>query len=342
MSLQLPAASSLHRAPIAECFADGPRLLADIGGTNARFALETAPGRIEAIAVFPCKDYPALIDAVRAYLRTPALAGAALKHAAFAIANPLDGDQVRMTNHDWAFSVEALRRDLGLETLLMANDFKALAMALPHLAPEHKRQVGGGAARPHCTIGLLGAGTGLGVSGILPCGENWVALAGEGGHVTLPASDETEEDILRFARREYPHVSAERLLSGFGLELMYRAFADRAGKPDEALAAAEIARRALAAECPVCDATIECFCCMLGTVASNLAVTLGALGGLYIGGGIVPRLGERFAQSGFRRRFEQKGRFSSYVAQIPSYVITAEYPAFSGVAAILAAHLRGS
>ena len=158
--------------------------------------------------------------------------------------------------------------------------------------------------------------------------------------MTLPASDETEAAVLAFARREYPHVSAERLLSGFGLELMYRAFADRAGQPDQPLPAPEISRRALAGECAICDATIECFCAMLGTVASNLAVTLGALGGLYIGGGIVPRLGQRFERSGFRRRFEQKGRFSGYVAQIPTYVITAEYPAFSGVSAILAAQFR--
>jgi glucokinase len=321
-------------------FEDGPRLLADIGGTNARFALGTASGQIEAISVLPCKSYPTLVDAIRAYLSGPQTVGTSVRHAALAIANPVQGDQIRMTNHDWAFSVEAVRCALGFDTLLLVNDFKALAMALPYLAPHQKRQVGGGVARPDTAIGLIGAGTGLGVSGIIPSGDGWVALAGEGGHVTLAPSNEREIDILRFAWREYEHVSAERLLSGFGLELMYRALVERVGKPTEPLLAPEILRRALSGECAICDETIECFCAMLGTIASNVAVTLGSLGGLYIGGGIVPRLGERFLKSSFRQRFERKGRFSDYLAQIPTFVITAEYPAFLGVSAILAEKLR--
>jgi glucokinase len=325
-----------------KAFGDGSRLLADIGGTNARFALETAAGQIEAISVLPCNSYPTLVDAIRAYLSGPQAAGTSVRHAAFAIANPVQGDQVRMTNHDWAFSVEAVRCELGFDTFLLVNDFKALAMALPYLAAHQKRQVGGGVARPDSAIGLIGAGTGLGVSGIIRSGEHWVALASEGGHVTLAPSDEREIDILRFAWRQYEHVSAERLLSGFGLELMYRALAERAGKPVEALFAPEILRRALSGECAICDEAIECFCAMLGTIAGNVALTLGSLGGLYIGGGIVPRLGERFMQSSFRHRFERKGRFSDYLAQIPTVVITAEYPAFLGVSALLAEKLRTS
>lgn len=322
-------------------FQDGPRLLADVGGTNARFALQTATGRIEAIAVLPCQAYPTFTDAVQAYLSGAATAGAQpVRYAAIAIANPVDGDQIRMTNHDWQFSIEAARCALGLDTLLVVNDFEALAMALPGLAPDQKRQVGGGSARTGSAIGLIGAGTGLGVSGLIPSAGGWIALSAEGGHVTFAPSDELEMDIVRFAWQEFPHVSAERLLSGVGLELIYRALAARAGQVAPALPAPEITRRALAGECAICDQTIECFCAMLGTIAANLAVTLGTLGGLYIGGGIVPRLGERFAQSGFRQRFESKGRFSDYLARIPSFVITAEYPAFSGVAAILAEKLR--
>ena len=316
------SATAAHLDSSNDSFTDGPRLLADVGGTNARFALETAPGRIEAIAVLPCKAYPSFVDAVRAYLNGPLVAaagGPALRHAAIAIANPVAGDQIRMTNHHWQFSIEAARCALGLDTLLVVNDFEALAMALPGLTPEQKRQVGAGAVRAGSAIGLLGAGTGLGVSGLVPCGGNWIALSAEGGHVTFAPSNETEMDIIRFAWREFPHVSAERLLSGVGLELIYRA---------------------LAGECAICDETIECFCVMLGTIAANLAVTLGTLGGLYIGGGIVPRLGQRFDRSGFRRRFESKGRFSDYLAAIPTFVITAEYPAFSGVAAILAEKLK--
>jgi glucokinase len=159
--------------------------------------------------------------------------------------------------------------------------------------------------------------------------------------VTFSPANETEVAVLRFAWREFDHVSAERFLSGDGIELLYRALAAQAGQPGEGLDAPEISRRALAGDCPLCDQAIEMFCGMLGTVAGNLAITLGAQGGIYIGGGIVPRLGERFASSSFRARFEQKGRFVHYLAQVPTYVITAEYPAFLGVSAILSETLAG-
>lgn len=330
-------------APVDK-FSDGPRLLADVGGTNARFVLETSPGHFEAVCVLPCKDYPSLQDAVMTYLASPAAQAARAAHAhhaAIAIANPVGGDVVKMTNHHWTFSIEALRTALGFDTLLVVNDFTALAMALPHLSPEQRASVGGGRPRPDSVIGLIGAGTGLGVSGMIPTEDRWIALGSEGGHVSFSPCDEREIDVLRFAWREFPHVSAERLLSGMGLELIYRALADRAGKVDaEPLAAAEVTRRALDGSCAICVETVECFCAMLGTVAGNIAITLGALGGIYIGGGIVPRLGPLFAASRFRERFEQKGRFSNYLVQIPTYVITAEYPAFLGVSAILAEKLK--
>lgn len=324
--------------------AGGARLLADIGGTNARFALELGPDRLELIEVLACKDWPTLGDAMRAYLTRPAVvaaaaaAGGPVRHAAIAIANPVHGDYVSMTNHHWQFSTEALRTECGLEILLVVNDFSALARSLPHLG-EQKRQVGGGTAQPDAALGLVGAGTGLGVSGLIPCAGSWTALRSEGGHVSFAPVNEQEIAILQFAWREFEHVSFERFLSGAGVELIYRALAERAGRPGEALGAAEISRRALSGECPLCDEVLETFCGMLGTVAGNLAVTLGAQGGIYIGGGIVPRLGTRFDQSSFRRRFEQKGRFKPYLATVPTYVITAEYPAFVGVSAILSEKL---
>jgi glucokinase len=340
MTAQLQPAPPYHT--ISKSFADGPRLLADIGGTNARFALEPGPGRVELIDVLPCAAYATLADALRAYLASPKVAAAGagtVCHAAIAIANPVVGDLVRMTNHHWEFSIEALRRECGFATLLVVNDFSALARALPRLEASQKRQVGGGTAREHSPLGLIGAGTGLGVSGLIPAGAGWSALRSEGGHVTFSPADETEIAILQFAWRQFGHVSAERLLSGAGLELIYRALAHHTGQPDEELDAAAISRRALAGECRLCDQVLEAFCGMLGTVAGNLAVTLGAQGGIYIGGGIVPRLGERFAQSSFRTRFEQKGRFVDYLAQVPTFVITAEYPAFPGVSAILSEQL---
>ncbi|MGH8853616.1 MAG: glucokinase [Telluria sp.] len=320
----------------------GARLLADIGGTNARFALETGPGRFEAIEVLSCHAYLTLADAVRAYLALPQVGAlhAGVHHAAIAIANPVTGDQVRMTNHHWAFSIEALRRECGFDTLLVVNDFTALARSLPHLGAL-KRQVGGGAPVADSPLGLLGAGTGLGVSGLVPAGNGWTALRSEGGHVSFSPANQLEVEILQYAWREFEHVSSERLLSGAGVELIYRALSERAGRPDS-LAAPEISRRGLSGECALCDEVLDTFCGMLGTAAGNLAITLGAQGGVYIGGGIVPRLGERFASSSFRRRFEQKGRFSGYLAQVPTYVITADYPAFLGVSAILSEKLAAA
>jgi glucokinase len=346
----------LPTSTAAPFHAGGPRLLADVGGTNARFALELGPGRIEFIEVLPCAAYACLYDAIAAYLSSAPVQAAALgtvRHAAIAIANPVVADFVRMTNHHWEFSIEALRVQAGFDTLIVVNDFSALASALPHLQDHEKQQIGGGTVRKGAPLGLLGAGTGLGVSGLIPTGKSmssgeetepelavqagggWTALCSEGGHVTFSPANEKEVTVLQFAWREFEHVSAERLLSGVGIELIYRALCDRAGQAAERLPAPEILSRALAGACPICDDTIDTFCGMLGTVAGNLAVTLGAQGGIYIGGGIVPRLGARFAASPFRRRFEQKGRFVAYLAQVPTFVITAQYPAFVGVSALL-------
>jgi glucokinase len=312
-------------------FFDGPRLLADIGGTNARFAVETAPFQFEAVAVLPCSGYASLGAALAAYLASDAVSMhlAGIRHAAIAIANPVDGDMVSMTNHTWSFSIAALREELDLSTLLVVNDFSALAMALPHLRPSQRLRVGGGTELPGRTIGLIGPGTGLGVSGIVPVGERWAVLASEGGHASFAPGDETEIRIMQQLWREHGHASAERLLSGPGIELIHRVISG------QALGAAEITRRALVGADADCVRTVDCFCGVLGSVAGNVALTLGATGGMYIGGGIVPRLGGLFSGSPFRARFEAKGRLGAYLARIPTILITEEYPAFLGVSAIL-------
>ncbi|MBY0240918.1 MAG: glucokinase [Burkholderiaceae bacterium] len=340
-----PISSSCVPTPGAP-FPGGPRLLADVGGTNARFALEMSAGEIGHIHVLACAAHASLADALRAYLALPdvaqvvALAGGAIRHGAIAIANPVNGDLVRMTNHHWQFSIDALRTECGFAVLEVVNDFTALASSLPFLSDAQKRQVGGGEAKAGAPIGLIGAGTGLGVSGLIPGKDGrWTALLSEGGHVSFSPVNPQEMAILAHAWTEFEHVSAERFMSGVGIELIYRGLCQYRGVQAEAIAVPEIVGRALADECALCAETVETFCRMLGTVAGNLGVTLGALGGIYIGGGIVPRLGARFDSSGFRARFEQKGRFSTYLSQIPTYVITAEYPAFVGVAAILAEKL---
>ncbi len=336
MSSTVPANS---RDAQSALYLDGPRLLADIGGTNARFALERAPGQIEAIRVLRCADHTEFAIAVETYLVE--IGQPTVRHAAIAIANPVQGDEIKMTNHHWAFSIEATRRRLNFDTLLIVNDFTALAMSLPHLEPAHLSQVGQGESRPGGVIGLVGAGTGLGVGGLIPTAGRWIALGSEGGHVTFSPADEREIAVLQYCWKTWPHVSAERLVSGPGIELIYQALAARSGVAAGPLATPEIIQRALAGSDPLCVDVVDCFCGMLGTVASNVAVTLGTLGGIYIGGGVVPHLGEYFARSSFRRRFEEKGRFGDYLGNIPTFVITAPYPAFVGVAAILAEHLGG-
>ena len=324
---------------------DSPRLLADIGGTYARFTVEAAPGVFQHTASLRCADHADFHAAVSTYLAgLPPGQVAHLEHAAIAIANPVEGDAVRMTNYHWQFSIEQMRQRLALQTLVVVNDFTALAMSLPRLVPHQRRQVGGGQARDRSVVGLLGAGTGLGVSGLIPAADGWVALGTEGGHTSFSPRDEREIAILRYGLQTYAHLSHERLLSGPGLELIHRALRAHAGlaplSPSDPLSAPEITRRGLDGSDALCVETLDAFCAVLGTVAGNLAVTLGAMGGIYIGGGIVPRLGTYFDRSPFRARFEDKGRFTDYVKAIPTYVITAEHATFTGASAILAAQLR--
>ncbi|MFC5549628.1 glucokinase [Massilia aerilata] len=320
-------------------YADGPRLLADIGATHARFALESAPGVLRNVAVLLCDDYPGIVPLLNAYLAQTG--GVRISHAAFALANPISGDFIRMTNRDWQFSTDEVRRTLGLTTLLIVNDFTALAMALPGFKPDELLQIGGGKPQPHAVSGVLGPGTGLGVSGVIPTVDGFVTLGSEGGHVNFAPADEREFAILQYAWREWQHVSNERLISGPGMEIIYRALAQRNGVQAPARTAADIANCALEQHDPLCLEVLECFAGMLGGAAANLAVTLGAFGGIFIGGGIVPRIAPWFASSPFRARFEAKGRFSDYLAQIPTYVIMTPNPALYGVASILSEHLRG-
>lgn len=315
-----------------------PRVLGDIGGTNARFAWQDADGaHLRDIATIPTADHPTLAAALAHYLH--GLERAAPPWCAIGIANPITGDLVQMTNSHWSFSIEAVRREIGFERLVVINDFTALALALPDLPSESLRQVGGGAPVAGAAIGLIGPGTGLGVSGLVPGGDpgSWLPLQGEGGHVTLAAGNAREAEVLQVLRNRFGHASAERAISGQGLEALHSALCGLNGAPDAGpISAAEISRRALALLDPECVEAVDLFCGFLGNVAGNLALTLGARGGVYIGGGIVPRLGEAFTRSRFRVCFEDKGRFRDYLAPIPVYVIHAEVsPALLGAARAL-------
>ncbi|NML17753.1 glucokinase [Azohydromonas caseinilytica] len=331
---QPEAAAAAQPAPLSDPTA--LRLVGDIGGTHARFALVRGPqGRPAAQHTLSTGAYPDLASAVAAYLQA---VGARPVEAAIAIACAIEGDELRMTNNRWQFSVEATRRRLGLQRLLMLNDWEAMAYAVPAFQPPDLLHLGGGAPVAGAPCALLGPGTGLGVSSLVRSrGGEWVAIAGEGGHVSVAPGNEREADILRVLWTEHAHVSAERLVSGMGLENLYRAIARLDGVAPQPLAAAEVCARALARADAQCEEALLSFCSLLGNVAGNLALTLGARGGVYFGGGILGRIGADYLleRSPLRRSFEAKGRFAPYLQRVPTYLIRAEQPALLGAAIAL-------
>jgi glucokinase len=308
-------------------------LVGDIGGTNARFAL-VDPGshRPRDEQVVRCAQYPGLEQAVRAYLA--GRGNPPVRQAALDVATGITGDFIRLTNGPWGFSVEQTRTALGLERLHVTNDFTALALAVPTLGPGELRQVGGGRAVAGTALAVIGPGTGLGVSGLVPAGDRWVPLQGEGGHTAFSPMSPREADVLRWLWQHHDHVSTERVVSGMGLKNLYLAVCGLDGVAPAGLEPEQITAGALEGKDAQCREALDLFCAILGTAAANLVVTLGARGGCYIGGGIVPRLGAYFDTSPFRARFEAKGRFSDYVAAVPTHVILAETPALRGLATL--------
>lgn len=323
--------------------------MSDIGGTNARFAwvaqAGAAPAHLQTLSV-PAYSGPA--EAAMAYLGDlQARLGAAFRpprRAAFAVATAVQGDQVAFTNSRWSFSRDAVRHALGLEALVVLNDFEALALSLPHLHPAQWRAHGAVPAAADAPVGtvlaVVGPGTGLGVGAVLRTPTGWHALPGEGGHATLAAGDDLESEVIAVVRRTYPHVSAERLLSGIGLPVLHAALAEVRGLGDVPATGAEAIVAAAATGDALAAASLELFCALLGGFAGNVALTLGARGGLFVGGGIVPRFADRFFASAFRERFEAKGRFRDYLAPVPTALIVDTHAALSGAA--LAADLTGA
>ena len=310
--------------------ANSQKVLADIGGTNARFALLNSDGSIQDQIVLKGADHPDFISAFKEYLLL--IGSPEIKEAAIAIANPIDGDLIKMTNHNWDFSIEEARNSLDLDSLIFKNDFEALAMSIPFLKEEDIYQVGGGSIIKKRPIGVLGPGTGLGVSGLVFSGEEWIPLSSEGGHVSLSPTTDREIQIFKACLKQYEHVSAERLISGSGLVLLYSLICQLDNvEQNPNFTALDISKHAVSNTNPQCKETLDVFTGLLGVVAGNLALTLGAKGGVYIGGGIVPKLGDYFESSPFRQGFEAKGRFENYLKEIPVYVIKSKYPALIGI-----------
>lgn len=298
-----------------------PRLVADIGGTRARFGCVEAPDApVGQIATFATSEHASLEDALALYLA--ARQGPAPAAAALGVACPIAGDAVVMTNCAWSFSAQGLRQRFGFERLVLLNDFEALALSLPSLPAAELLTLGGPeAGAPGATRAVLGPGTGLGVGGLVTGQGRDLPIAGEGGHVSLSAANVEEDRVIDWLRGEFGHVSAERVLSGSGLVNLYRASCALAGSPALALAPADVSARALQGLDPRCDQAVNWFFGFLGGAAGNVALTLGARGGVYVAGGVVAQLGDRIDGSAFRERFEAKGRYRSYLAQIPTWLI---------------------
>jgi glucokinase len=314
------------------------RFVADVGGTNIRLAT-VVDGQIENIKKYLCNDFKHIADVIDVYCaQFPALQ---FEAGCIAIACPVNDDHIKMTNHSWQFSVEQTRQRLSLNSLLVINDFTAVAMCVPVLTEQQKLKVGDGVAKANENIAVFGPGTGLGVGHLVKSESGWQTLDGEGGHVDFAPADDNDFIIWQYLRSEGIHPSAEEVLSGRGLVNIYRAFAKDADVDAIEQEASGITANALNGSCDICVSAVAQFCRVLGSFAGNLALNLGTFGGVYIAGGVVQHFVDTFANSDFRQAFEAKGRFADYVKDIPTYLITEPDFGLIGAAAHLEQHYKG-
>jgi glucokinase len=319
-------------------------LLADVGGTNVRFALaDTGAARpllTDSIRPYEVADFPSLADAATRYLQE---SDAHPEHGVFAIAGRIEHDQARMTNHAWQVSRPHLEQVLGLRALQLVNDFVAQAMAVRLLRDADVQAVGGGPAAVDFaadadtrsrTFAVVGPGTGLGVGALLLREGRYMALATEGGHVGFAPGNAREIAVLQQLIAQYGHVSNERLVSGGGLVNLHRALTQLAGDHwDEGTQPADVTAAADAGDAR-CIEAIALFCEIFGSVAGDMALALGAWDGVYLSGGLVPRLLPELQASGFRDRFQAKGRYASAMADVPTLAVVHEQPGLLGAAAL--------
>ncbi|EBH5839145.1 glucokinase [Salmonella enterica] len=309
-------------------------LVGDVGGTNARLALcDMADGAISHIHTYSANDYATLEDVITHYLEGQRVT---VHEACIAIACPITNDWVDMTNHSWAFSINSMKLNLGLNNLEVINDFKAVSMSIPMLHNTDLLKFGGGHVEKDKPIVVYGAGTGLGVCHLIQTTQQVISLPGEGGHVDFAPNSAEEDLILSTLRSEHGRISYERVLSGPGLVNLYRGIVKVDGRIPEKLKPKDITDRALNNECTDCRRALSLFCILLGRFGGNLALTMGTFGGVYIAGGIVPRFLDFFRSSGFRSAFEDKGRFNNYLKDIPVFLITHPQPGLLGAGA----HMR--
>jgi glucokinase len=319
-------------------FSHEPILLGDIGATNARLAL-LSNGVLGPINWFRVSEFPRFSDAVQAFLEAHCRQ-ISVPNALLAVAGPVADNRCVLTNCPWTIDAPELRDAFRFANVHVLNDFEVAALSLPHLSAADLYPLGGGQALAGAPMAVLGPGTGLGVACIVPGAQNSIVIASEGGHETMAATCRREDEVIDYLRRQFTHVSAERVVSGSGLENLYRAVValDRIDAPPRS--AAEITQSALDGNCPAAKMALEMFCAMLGTIAGNAALMFGARGGVYIAGGIVPRLTEFMARSEFRSRFEHKGRFRTYLQAIPSSIIVHPAATFIGLQSMARSRLE--
>ncbi len=307
-------------------------LLADIGGTHARFVLWRGGAFLNEPAQWKAVDHPDLPSAMDAYLRNTG-DGVRVDGVSVCGAGPVLNGHIELTNSPWAVDAAEIAAVTGVRDPVIVNDFTAMAMGVRHVGAEHHRRLGGGTALEGAAIGVMGPGTGLGVSGLVPDGHGqYWPLAGEGGHVDLAPGTAREMAVLVQMMTEDSHVSAEDVCSGPGLQKLYRSLCAVDGATaDDRLDAAAISERAQTASDPYAVEAVGLFIDWLGAVSGNLALTLGALGGVYLTGGILPRWGAMFDAARYRARFEAKGRFRPYMERIPTIMVTGGRPPLHGL-----------
>ncbi|MCW5745696.1 MAG: glucokinase [Alphaproteobacteria bacterium] len=290
-------------------------------------------GIMGAVEVLSVADHATAGQAVAGFLARHREAGP-VAAAAIGVAGPVDNGRCTFTNSDWVVDAAELEAEFGFRKVRVVNDFAAAAWSLPHLSAADLVAIGGQEGHPDAPRVVLGPGTGLGMACLVP-GSQSIVVASEGGHATLPATTRRQDDVLRWLRGRFGHVSIERVLSGDGLVNLHDALAAIDGRSVLQRDAPAITEAALRDACPVCREALDTFCALLGGVAGDLALTFGARGGVYIAGGIVPRIVDFLARSAFRAQFEAKGRFQGYLAALPVRVIVRRDAAFVGLAALV-------
>lgn len=323
----------------------GPALLADIGGTNARFALADAGARMpllhDSVRKYPVAGFPSLADAARQYLQET---GASVSAGVFAVAARPEGDLARMTNHPWVISRSRLCTQLGLRGLTLVNDFTAQSMAVPLLREGDYAVIGGApwqppADDPDRVYAVIGPGTGLGVGGLVVRDGRRHPLDTEGGHASFAPGTPEELAILDRLSAHFGRVSNERLVCGPGLVNIHRALSEIAGQDPGPATPQDITARARAGD-PRCMRAVDVFCAVFGAIAGDLVLILGAWAGVFLTGGMVPKMLAELQHSGFRQRFEHKGRFSPTMARVPSVAVLHRHPGLLGAAAIARRELQ--